>query len=86
MPELFLAVRETLFFVSHSSSGLATSMNVSVAYSIPRFRELTESMNVQLQGKIDLLKELRAFVAKHKDGTLSTSSFEEVPALLRTEK
>ena len=43
-------------------------------------------MNVQLQGKIDLLKELRALVAKHKDGTLSTSSFEEVPVLLKTEK
>lgn len=28
------AVRETLFFVSHSSSGLATSMNVSTTLSL----------------------------------------------------
>ncbi|EJD05586.1 DNA glycosylase [Fomitiporia mediterranea MF3/22] len=52
-------VKETLFFCSHSSSGLATSMN--------------------LQEKTDVLKQLREFVAKHKVGTLDTSTFEEVP-------
>ncbi|KAL5498572.1 THP1 [Sanghuangporus vaninii] len=57
-------VHETLFFVSHSSSGLATSMN--------------------LQGKINLLKELRELVEKHKAGTVNTSSLEEVPVLTDT--
>ncbi|KAL5521716.1 THP1 [Sanghuangporus sanghuang] len=57
-------VHETLFFVSHSSSGLATSMN--------------------LQGKIDLLKELRGLIEKHKAGTVDTSSLEEVPILTDT--
>ncbi|KAL5476907.1 THP1 [Sanghuangporus weigelae] len=57
-------VHETLFFVSHSSSGLATSMN--------------------LQGKIDLLKDLRGLIEKHKAGTLDTSSLEEVPILTDT--